>query len=222
MTRDTMTKLSFGDVRWSRVKLVKWLDLHNLLGVVVVAWMLVVGFTGVINTWADLVIKYWQNDQLAEMIGHHKDRPTPKTLGSVQAALDIGLAATPDMKPAFIGFPGSFISSPSHYAVFFKGTTPITSRLLKPVIVDAAEPKLTDTRDMPWYVTALLLSQPLHFGDYGGMPLKIIWAILDVITIVVLGSGLYLWWGRRERRLASAVSERDRRDLQPLAPQSTQ
>ena len=29
---------------------------------------------------------------------------------------------------------------------------------------------------MPWYVKALKLSQPLHFGDYGGMPLKIIWA----------------------------------------------
>ena len=43
----------------------------------------------------------------------------------------------------------------------------------------------------------LLLSQPLHFGDYGGMPLKVIWALLDIITIVVLISGLYLWLGRR-------------------------
>jgi uncharacterized iron-regulated membrane protein len=49
---------------------------------------------------------------------------------------------------------------------------------------------------MPWYVTALFVSQPLHFGDYGGMPLKIIWAVLDVLTIIVLGSGLYLWLRR--------------------------
>lgn len=46
---------------------------------------------------------------------------------------------------------------------------------------------------MPWYVAALLLSQPLHFGDYRKLPLKIAWAILDVIPIVVLVSGLYLW-----------------------------
>ncbi len=61
-------------------------------------------------------------------------------------------------------------------------------------------------REMPLYVKTLLVSQPLHFGDYGGLPLKIIWALLDVITIVVLGSGLYLWLGRRkvtlEKRLA--------------------
>jgi uncharacterized iron-regulated membrane protein len=40
---------------------------------------------------------------------------------------------------------------------------------------------------------------PLHFGDYGGMPFKIIWAVLDVITIMVLGSGLYLWLWRAPR-----------------------
>jgi len=41
------------------------------------------------------------------------------------------------------------------------------------------------------------MSQPLHFGDYGGMPMKILWAALDVLTLIVLGSGLYLWWVRR-------------------------
>jgi uncharacterized iron-regulated membrane protein len=50
---------------------------------------------------------------------------------------------------------------------------------------------------MPWYITALLVSQPLHFGDYGGLPLKIIWAALDLLAIVILGSGIYLWWKRR-------------------------
>jgi uncharacterized iron-regulated membrane protein len=40
------------------------------------------------------------------------------------------------------------------------------------------------------------VSQPLHFGDYGGMPMQIIWALLDIATIIVLGSGLYLWLKR--------------------------
>ncbi len=41
------------------------------------------------------------------------------------------------------------------------------------------------------------VSQPLHFGDYGGVPLQWLWAALDVLTIVVLGSGLVLWLGKR-------------------------
>lgn len=68
----------------------------------------------------------------------------------------------------------------------------MTWRLLKPALVDATNGELTDTREMPWYVKTLFLSQPLHFGDYGGLPLKILWAVLDLFAIVVLGSGLYL------------------------------
>jgi uncharacterized iron-regulated membrane protein len=64
--------------------------------------------------------------------------------------------------------------------------------------VDAATGELTDYRTLPWYVTALLVSQPLHFGDYGGLTLKIVWGLFDLITILVLGSGLYLWLKRRK------------------------
>ncbi len=53
-------------------------------------------------------------------------------------------------------------------------------------------------RSMPWYMLALRLSQPLHFGDYGAVPMKVLWAILDIIAIIVLGSGVYLWLGRRK------------------------
>ena len=101
------------------------------------------------------------------------------------------------MTPSFIAYPGTAFTSARHYAVFLRGDTPVTSRLLKPVLIDSASGSFTDSRDLPWYVTTLLLSQPLHFGDYGGLPLKIICAVLDVITIIVLITGLYLWWARR-------------------------
>ena len=54
---------------------------------------------------------------------------------------------------------------------------------------------------------ALLLSQPLHFGDYGGLPMKILWAVLDLFTIVVLISGLYLWLGKRGTSVDARVRE---------------
>ena len=52
--------------------------------------------------------------------------------------------------------------------------------------------------ERPWYMDAMGMSQPMHFGDYGGMPMKILWAVLDVLTIIVLGSGVYLWIVRRK------------------------
>lgn len=194
-----MRRLDFGTIRREKQARLKWLDVHNLLGVATLVWALVVGLTGTINTLSQIVIFIWQNDQMAEMTAPYKGLPAPKALGSLQAAMDTAQNAIPDMHPSFVAFPGSIYSSPHHYTVFMKGNTPVTSRLLKPALVDAQTIKLTDAREVPWYVKTLLLSQPLHFGDYGGLPLKIIWTLLDLITIVVLGSGLYLWLQRRKQ-----------------------
>ena len=212
-----MRKLEFGQVRRDRSTRVKWLDLHNLLGIVTLTWVFVVGATGVINTWAELVIKYWQFDQMAQMTGPYKGLPPPMQLGSLEQSVQAAQALEPGMKLRFIAFPGTAFSSPHHYAVFMRGVTPLTARLFKPVLVDAQTAQITDSRELPWYVTALLVSQPLHFGDYGGMPMKILWALLDVITIIILGSGLYLWLARRKRHVSvnEELAEPDPADTAP-------
>jgi uncharacterized iron-regulated membrane protein len=198
----SMRKLSFGTYRADRPRIVRWLDVHNLAGILLVVWTLVVGATGVINTWADLVIKIWQFGQLAEMTAQYRDKPSPTHFTPVQAAVDTVRRAEPGMIPSFIAFPGSFFTSKNHYAVFMRGASPLTSRLLKPALIDVETGKLTDSRELPWYVATLLVSQPLHFGDYGGLALKIVWAVLDVITILVLATGLYLWLRRRKSRVS--------------------
>jgi uncharacterized iron-regulated membrane protein len=194
-----MRKLNFGDVRRRQSARIKWLDLHNLLGIVSLTWALVVGGTGVINTWAELLVKYWQSDQMAAMVAPYRGLPPINKLGSLETAVVAAKKLEPNMNVGFIAFPGTSFSSPHHYGVFMRGTAPVTSKLFKPVLVDAERGTITDSRTLPWYLTALLLSQPLHFGDYGGMPMQILWAVLDIITIIVLGSGLYLWVKRRRR-----------------------
>ena len=98
--------------------------------------------------------------------------------------LEKARTTAPDMNVSFVAFPGTPFTSSHHFAVFMRGDTPLTSRLLKPVLLDGETGDVSDARDLPVYLKALLVSQPLHFGDYGGMPLKIIWALLDIMTIV--------------------------------------
>lgn len=192
-----MRKLSFGEIRHHKQPKLKRLDTHNFLGIVTLIWFLIVGITGVINAWSNLVIKYWQFDQMSAMTAPYKGLPPPSTFASLQASVDAAQAREPHMKLGFIAFPGTTFSSQHHYGIFMRGTTPVTARLFKPVLIDAQTASVTDSRDLPWYLTALLISQPLHFGDYAGMPLKVLWALLDIFTIVVLWSGLVLWWKKR-------------------------
>lgn len=202
-----MRKLSFGEVRRERSPRVKWLDLHNLLGIVTLCWAFVVGATGMINTWADLMIKYWQYDQLTTLLAPYQGQPVPTQLGSLQTAVTAAQALEPNKTLSFVAFPGTAFSSPHHYGIFMRGNTPLTAKLLKPVLADAQTAQITVSAALPWYLSALLISQPLHFGDYGGLPMQIMWALLDLMTIVVLGSGLYLWWRRRGARRKDKETE---------------
>jgi uncharacterized iron-regulated membrane protein len=192
-----MRKLRFGEIRRERSTRAKWLDLHNLVGIVTLVWFTVVGATGVINAWADLLVKYYQSTEVAAMLAPYKGKPPLASPGSLQGAVAAALAHERGMKVAFVAFPGTSFASPHHYGVFLRGGEHVTARLLKPVLVDAATSRVTDSRELPWYLKTLLVSQPLHFGDYGGLPMQILWALLDVATIVVLVTGLVLWWRKR-------------------------
>ncbi len=200
-----MRKVAFGEVRRTKSPRLKWLDLHNLLGIVTLVWALVVGSTGVLNTWANMLIMYWQYDQLSTLLAPYAGQPpvTAAERSTLQASMEAATAHTPGMKLSFVALPGTPFSSPYHTGFFFRGSTPLTSRLLQPVLVDARTAQVTAAPQLPWYLTAVLVSQPLHFGDYGGIPMKVLWALLDVATIVVLGSGLYLWLRRKSPAAAS-------------------
>ena len=198
-----MRKLDFGTIRSTRSSRLKWLDTHNLLGVITVAWVLVVGLTGVVNTLSTPIIDTWKAQQLAALTQPYAGRPPVTSLTSVQGAIDQAREALPGMTLQFVAFPGGSYSTDQHMLVFFHGDTPLTKHLITPALIDAQTGDLVGVSPMPWYVKALGLSQPLHFGDYGGLPLKLLWAALTTVTLAVLGSGLYLWLGRR-RTLAAA------------------
>ena len=211
-----MRKLAFGSIRTRRAARILWLDVHNLIGIVTLGWFTIVTATGVVNTLSAPIFRQWQATQLAEMLAPYREEPaTPGDVeggrrDATQRALEAALAHVPGSELGFMAFPGNAFAGPHQYVAFVRGDTPLRGKLLVPVVVDARDGRVLATRDLPAYVSALLLSQPLHFGDYGGVPLKILWLVLDLLSIVVLGSGLYLWIRKRS---ASPEAWRS-----PLAP----
>jgi uncharacterized iron-regulated membrane protein len=192
-----MRKLDFGTVRPKSSRL-KWLDLHNLLGICVLAWLLVVGLTGVLNELSKPLSATWRANGMNEMLRAYRGQPVPLQLGSAREAMATVREALPDRNVTSIIFPSTSFSNPHHYLVWTNGNTALTTRLFTAALVDAKTGGLTAVAQMPVWLRLLQVSRPLHFGDYGGLPLKIIWALLDLAAIAVLGSGLYLWFARRK------------------------
>ena len=195
-----MKKLDFGTVRNDRSKRLKWLDLHNLLGIATAIWLLVVGLTGVMNELSTPLFGLWQATDVKAMLDKYKGTPVKgqQELSPAQEALKTAQQALPGMTVTSLVYPGNAFGSPYHYLLWAKGNTPLTSQLFSPVLVDARRGQLAAVVKMPVYLRALELSRPLHFGNYGGMPLKVLWALFDLVAIIVLISGVYLWIVRRK------------------------
>lgn len=195
-----MKKLDFGTVRFERSRRLKWLDLHNLLGIATAIWLLVVGITGVINEMSTPLFGLWQITDVKHILDKYKGSTTPAQheLASAEGAFRTAEKALPGMEVTSLVYPGNAFGSPYHYLLWAKGKEPFTSRLFSPVLVDARTGNLSQVIKLPGYLRGLEVSRPLHFGDYGGTPLKVLWALFDVVAIIVLISGVYLWLVRRK------------------------
>ena len=187
-------RLPFGVLR-QRGK-VRWLDWHNLAGIATAAWALVVGATGVVNTLEAPLFATWEAGLMPKVDERDPSARPTRSLASLDAALATTRAALPEAETTSVGFPGTRFGGPHHYLIWTRGTSALSAHLFTPALVDADAGTLVTARGLPWYLRTLEVSRPLHFGDYGGLPLKIVWALLDLATIGVLISGVYLWLRR--------------------------
>src|SRR5690606_26683180 len=106
-----MRRLQFGEIRRPRSARTRWLELHNLVGFVILTWALVVGVTGVMSACADLLISAWRTESLTAMVAPYRDVPPLTERAPVSDVLTTAASAAPGMQPDFIAFPGTRFSS---------------------------------------------------------------------------------------------------------------
>lgn len=48
---------------------------------------------------------------------------------------------------------------------------------------------------------------PLHYGEFGGVPVKSVWALFGLMPSILLVTGFMTWWRPRQRKKPSAAQE---------------
>lgn len=205
-------RVAFGALRRGRGPRLLQLDLHNFIGAVVLGWALVVTLTGFLLGFGTLATGLWAQGELARVQAIYggeavDSRSPPVTVDMAsRAALS---AAPPGWHVSSIMWPGTDYSTGRHYTVLIGGVG-LDERLVRVVLVDAGTGDIAGTGELPWYLKAITLSEPLHFGDYGGLPLKLLWTICTWLTLFITGNGLWLWWDRRRSRRGRPVTREAR------------
>jgi len=203
-------RVALGVLRRGRDARLRQLDLHNFVGSIVLGWAFVVTVTGVLLGFGAIAQMVWQATELnavrTRYAGEAVDPEHPPV--DVDRAYAAALAAAPQgWHVISLIFPGTDFSSGRHYSALVGGDG-LDKRLFRVALVDAADGSVPVVLQLPWYLKAILLAQPLHFGDYGGLPLKLLWTACTWLTLFITGNGAWLWWDRRrKRRRKSGIDE---------------
>ncbi len=190
-----MRSRSFGALRGQGLG--RWLDVHKCLGAATFGWGLVVGLSGVLLAWNGVLIKKFQADALAHLSAQYANRPASDEKAALSQVVDNTLAAKPEWSIGYISFPDTEYGIPGHYLVLLDGATTETARLNELAVVNARTAQVSEIVQLPLYLKAAILSEPLHFGDYGGVPLKVIWALFTLGTLALSTFGLYAFVVKR-------------------------
>ena len=85
-----------------------------------------------------------------------------------------------------IQFSGNFKGDPFYYGKYYSRFyyDGLTGQLQKTELL----------KDQPGFKKIQSIAGPLHFGNYGGLPIKILYCILGLMPAILSISGFIIWW----------------------------
>lgn len=211
-------RIAFGVLRRGRSARLLQLDLHNFIGMVVLGWLFVVTFTGFLLGFATLALGLWQMTALTENKTHYEAldavdyRQPPVSLNTIFA--NAKNTTEGSWQVSNVIYPGTEFSTQSHYTVLLTGGEGIEQSLFRVLLLDAATGEVATTLNMPLYFKAILLSEPLHFGDYGGLPLKLLWTACTFLAFFITANGAWLWWSRRRPKIRTSTPSQQNLEME--------
>lgn len=194
---------NFFRLRWGKSARILFSDFHKTVGISSVAINLILGVTGA----------YFNIIEISGDLRSGSEKKAAHLPGRFYAdaiSLDQLLVAT---KNKLSGFEASYIAFPQAPKGFVSlgGRVPTRNFLRSDygssATFDAETGALQQTVDMrraPLLTQILDTVVPLHFGNFGGVPVKILWCLAGLAPGALAVSGFLIWRSRKHRRVSSA------------------
>jgi uncharacterized iron-regulated membrane protein len=205
-------RVAYGLIRVGRGPRLTQLDLHNFMGSVVLGWAIVVSVSGSLLGFSAVALGVWQATDLAAIREEYQDAtPVDPRQPPVPVAQVVEVAAAharPGWGVRSILYPGTDYTTPRHYAVLLGGSEGLDARTFDALLIDAQTGAVARDVELPGYLRAMFVAEPLHFGDYGGLPLKLLWSACNLLTLFITANGAWLFFDRRRAQRLRPGGER--------------
>lgn len=197
---------SFGEIRDPKSTRA-YSDTHRFIGACAFAWLLLVSVTGVLLSFNGPLLKLYQASELKSLTSQHASASQSSALPKLATVVETAQKLKPESRLTYIAFPDTEFSIPSHFLILMNGTTAFTSKLSELVTVDRETGGSAQARPLPLYLKLALFSEPLHFGNYGGMTLKLIWLAFSLLSLALTASGVAAFILKKRRKDSAPASK---------------
>lgn len=209
----------FKPVRTGHGARIFWGDLHRLAGVWSIWFIAVISITSIwflirailsdnhITISSEPIVPVIAREQVPQSVD---GSPAPR-IDLDEAARIAGLAI-PSLDITSISLPATAYS---HIEMGGRGWYPLMfqSASVNPYTRQVDSQFLLSDRSALEFVTESM--RPLHTGDFGGLPIKLVWFFFGLILTLMVFSGLLIWTKRTAQATAAALKRSER------APRST-
>lgn len=189
-------------------------DLHKMVGIYASPILLVLGFTGA----------YWNIEHFIHEVEEHAGGAEHYKIERRLYNDQLSLQALHDQSERAIdGFDATYITLPWEpgVAITFFGNVgsnnPLLSQYASTVSFDphsGQQKAISDIRQAGLGAKTLDSFRRLHFGDFAGLPSRILWCIAGLTPLILSITGLTLWVKRRPQRQRAAEKSRVRVGLE--------
>ncbi|MDM3890989.1 PepSY-associated TM helix domain-containing protein [Pseudomonas juntendi] len=204
----------FKPVRTGHGSRIFWGDLHRLAGVWSIWFIAVISITG---TWFLIQAILFDNhisissEPIVPVIAREEVPQTADGSPALRIDLDeaarIAGLAIPGLEINFIALPATAYS---HISMGGRGWYPLMfqSAEVNPYTRKVDSQFLLSDRSALEFVTESM--RPLHTGDFGGLPIKLIWFFFGLVLTLMVFSGLLIWTKRTAQATAAALKRSER------------
>jgi uncharacterized iron-regulated membrane protein len=176
-------------------------NLHRQAGMLSLALLIVVSITGAYYSFRDTFLKGIQ-----AATGSLPPRGTPTVPlpadGSAPRSIDdivvAARAVMPEARLAVVRIPSQ--NTQSWAATFHRGgdsgesTDSGPTAFLDPYTLKTI--RIDDRVSMPIGARLIKSMEPVHYGKFGGLPVKMLWVFLGLLPLLFSMSGAVMWWNR--------------------------
>ncbi|MCP9496730.1 MAG: PepSY domain-containing protein [Pyrinomonadaceae bacterium MAG19_C2-C3] len=204
--------LRFWQIRRSDKLKIKTADWHKLIGIIALAFNLIIAVTGAVLGLENLS-RYSKTVQNAIYLKPRADINPPSSLDNAltpDAALQQAMQSLPDFAPTSFELP---IAGESHYVFSGNINRHFASQNMSYVVINALDGSPVDVHDARRAAPVKKLynlNEPLHFGDFGGIILKILYALFGFTSALLAASGYLLMYLKRRQNQTKTLTQNTR------------